>query len=53
MISYGQLFILFFLVFLLFGDIRKIFNKFILFFVNLKSIYKKSNKTEDEDKKNK
>jgi len=53
MISYGQLFILFFLVLLLFGDIRKIFNKFILFFVNLKSIYQKSNKTEDKDKKNK
>jgi hypothetical protein len=53
MISYGQLFILFLLVLLLFGDIRKIFNKFILFFVNLKSIYQKSNKTEDEDKKNK
>ena len=53
MISYGQLFILFLLVLLLFGDIRKIFNKFILFFVNLKTFYKKSNKTEDEDKKNK
>lgn len=53
MISYGQLVILFLLVLLLFGDIRKIFNKFILFFVNLKSIYQKSNKTEDKDKKNK
>lgn len=53
MISYGQLVILFLLVLLLFGDIRKIFNKFILFFVNLKSIYQKSNKPEDEDKKSK
>ncbi len=53
MISYGQLLILFLLVLLLFGDIRKIFNKFILFFVNLKSIYKKSNKSENEEKKNK
>jgi hypothetical protein len=52
MISFGQLVILLFLVLLLFGDVRKIFNKLILFFVNLKTFYKKSDSTKKNDKKN-
>ncbi len=51
MISFGQLVILLLLLLLLFGDIRKIFNKIILFFVNLKTAFKKSASTQDNEKK--
>ena len=49
MISFGQFIVLLGLVFLLFGDIRKIFNKAILFFVNLKTLLQKPNQ-KDKDK---
>jgi hypothetical protein len=51
MISFGQLLILLFFLLLLFGDIRKIFNKFILFLVNLKAVLKKSASNQDNEKK--
>lgn len=50
MISFGQFVILLLLALLLFGDVRKIFKKFILFFVNLKTLYKKSDPTKKEKK---
>jgi hypothetical protein len=50
MISFGQFVILLLLALLLFGDVRKIFKKFILFFVNLKTLYKKSDSTKKEKK---
>lgn len=36
---------------LLFGDIRKIFNKIIVFFVNFKTLATKTNKKDKEDNK--
>ena len=41
MISFGQILILAFLAFLLFGDSRQFFNRVILFFVNMKALSKK------------
>lgn len=41
MISFGQILILLFLSLLLFGDARRIFNKFILFFINIKTLINK------------
>nr|AHX24910.1 hypothetical protein NagaMp0023 [Nannochloropsis gaditana] len=52
MISFGQLFILILLVLFLFGDIRKILNKFIILFFNFKNVYKNFNKTNDKNEKN-
>lgn len=51
MISFGQLIILLLLALLLFGDVRKIFNKIILFFVNFKTLVKKTNEKSEEKKK--
>lgn len=54
MISFGQIIILLFFALLLFGDIRKIFNRIILLFINFKTLFKEkknshlpSNKTKD------
>jgi len=41
MISFSQILVLLFLALLLFGDARQIFNKFILIFINLKTLIKK------------
>ena len=51
MISFGQLFILLILVLLLFGDVRKIFNKIIVFFVNLKTLVTKVDKKDKGNNK--
>nr|AML60779.1 sec-independent protein secretion pathway component [Monodopsis sp. MarTras21] len=51
MISFGQFLILFVIFFLLFGDVRNIFNKLILLFVNFRSFFKKSSSDEDSQKK--
>lgn len=41
MISFSQILILLFLGLLLFGDVRQIFNKLIIFFINFKTLIKK------------
>ena len=51
MISFGQFLILTLFVFLLFGDLRKIFNKIVIFFVNFKSLAAKTSKKDKEDNK--
>jgi hypothetical protein len=51
MISFGQLLILFLLMLLLFGDIRKVFNKIIVFFVNLKTVVTKIKKNDKNKNK--
>ena len=51
MISFSQLLFLLFVLLLLFGDIRQIFNKIILFFVNLKTLVKKKS-SDNKEKKN-
>lgn len=51
MISFGQLVILLLLVLLLFGDVRKIFNKIIVFFVNFKTLATKAEKKDKEKNK--
>lgn len=51
MISFGQLFILLIIVLLLFGDVRKIFNKIIIFFVNFKALVTKASKKDKDDNK--
>lgn len=42
MISFSQLLILLFLGFLVFGDLRKLFNRLILMFVNFKTLFQKT-----------
>jgi len=49
MISFSQILILLFLGLLLFGDTRQIFNKFILFFINFKTLIKKLFSQEKDD----
>lgn len=51
MISFGQLVILLILVLLLFGDVRKFFNKIIVFFVNFKTLTTKFEKKTKENNK--
>lgn len=51
MISFGQLLILFVIILLLFGDVRKIFNKIIIFFVNFKTLVTKVAKKDKDDNK--
>jgi hypothetical protein len=46
MISFGQILVLIFLALLLFGDSRQIFNKIILFSVNMKTLFKKISSVE-------
>lgn len=41
MISFSQILVLLFLALLLFGDARQIFNKFIFFFVNIRTLMRK------------
>jgi len=41
MISFSQILILLLLGLLLFGDVRQIFNKFIIFSINFKTLIKK------------
>lgn len=50
MVSFGQLLILFFVLFLLFGDLAKISQRILVFFLNLKKLVEK--KEEKEEKKN-
>jgi Sec-independent protein translocase protein TatA len=50
MISFGQFLILLLVVLLLFADVRQIFNKAILFIVNIKNLIKKKSFTEKEKK---
>jgi Sec-independent protein translocase protein TatA len=49
MISFGQILILLLIGLLLFGDLRKIFNRILLFFANIKTIFQKNSKNEKED----
>lgn len=51
MISFGQLLILVILVLLLFGDVRKILNKIIVFFVNFKTLATKASKKDKDNNK--
>lgn len=51
MISFGQIIILIFIGLLLFGDLRKIFNQVILFFVNIKTLFHKTSGNKDSLKK--
>lgn len=50
MISFSQILILIFLAILFFGDSQRIFNKILLFLVNLKTLFKKvsSNKKDND-----
>lgn len=41
MISFSQLLLLLFVVFLLFGDTRQFLNKVMVLFFNLKTVFKK------------
>ena len=52
MISFSQLLILLFLGILLLGDTRQLFNKMMLFFFNIKTIFTKKLPREKTTKKN-
>lgn len=51
MISFGQILILCLLALLLFGDLRKIVNRFLLFFVNIKTFFQKTSGSKDASSK--
>lgn len=51
MISFGQILILCLVALLLFGDLRKIFNQLLLFFVNFKTLFQKTSESKDSSSK--
>jgi hypothetical protein len=50
MISFSQFLVFLLFTLLLFGDVRKIFNKLILFVVNLKTLFTKKTSSSSNDK---
>lgn len=51
MISFGQILILIFIALLLFGDLRKIFNQFLLILINMKTLFQKTLEDKSSSKK--